>query len=173
VAVFLAEVLAAACLIAVREGLRRSKTMEIVDAQIHATHRGLVQSIAIMDAMGVSAAVLDDWPPTQHKLPSGVTRFEYPFAEEAVTRFPARFAFVVRFDPNDPDIDDLVGRVRKAPGRLCVRIASGHDFKVLREGGHERILAAASKHRVPVMIYCRPQELHDGHAAWSRSLYSW
>ena len=36
--------------------------MEIVDAQIHATHRGLEQSIAIMDAMGVSAAVLDDWP---------------------------------------------------------------------------------------------------------------
>jgi hypothetical protein len=127
--------------------------MEIVDAQIHATHRGLEQSIAIMDAMGVSAAVLDDWPPTRHKLPSGVTRFEYPFAEEAVTRFPARFAYVVRFDPTDPDIDDLVGRVRKAPGRLCVRIASGHDFKVLREGGHEGILAAASKHRVPVMIY--------------------
>ena len=103
--------------------------------------------------MGVSAAVLDDWPPTRRKLPSGVTRFEYPFAEEAVTRFPARFAYIVRFDPNDPDIDDLVGRVSKAPGRLCVRIASGHDFKVLREGGHERILAAASKHRVPVMIY--------------------
>jgi hypothetical protein len=43
--------------------------MEIVDAQIHATHRGLEQSIAIMDAMGVSAAVLDDWPPTRQKLP--------------------------------------------------------------------------------------------------------
>jgi hypothetical protein len=28
--------------------------MEIVDAQIHATHRGLEQSVAIMDAMGVS-----------------------------------------------------------------------------------------------------------------------
>jgi L-fuconolactonase len=103
--------------------------------------------------MGVSAAVIDDWPPVRHNLPSGVTRFEYPFAEEAVTRFPARFAYVVRFDPNDPDIDDLVGQVRKATGQICVRIASGHDFKVLREGGHERILAAASKHRVPVMIY--------------------
>ena len=47
--------------------------MEIVDAQIHATHRGLEQSIAIMDAMGVSAAVLDDWPPTRQKLPSGLS----------------------------------------------------------------------------------------------------
>jgi hypothetical protein len=55
--------------------------------------------------------------------------------------------------PKDPDIDNLVGQVRQAPGRICVRIASGHDFKVLRDGGHERILAAAGKHRVPVMIY--------------------
>ncbi len=127
--------------------------MEIVDAQIHATHRGLEQSIAIMDAMGVSAAVLDDWPPTRQKLPSGVTRFEYPFAEEAVRRFPARFAYVVRFDPNDPEIDPLVAQVQKTPGCLCLRIASGLDFKVMREGGHGRVLAAASKYRVPVMIY--------------------
>jgi L-fuconolactonase len=110
--------------------------MEIVDAQIHATHRGLEQSIAIMDAMGVSAAVLDDWPPTRQKLPSGITRFEYPFAEEAVRRFPARFAYVVRFDPNDPEIDHLVAQASKTPGCLCSRIASGLDFKVMREGGH-------------------------------------
>jgi L-fuconolactonase len=127
--------------------------MEIVDAQIHATHRGLEQSIAIMDAMGVSAAVLDDWPATRQKLPSGITRYEFPFSEEAVRRFPTRFAYVVRFDPSDPAIDDLVAQARKAPGCLCLRIASGLDFKVMREGGHERVLAAAGKHRVPVMIY--------------------
>ena len=127
--------------------------MEIVDAQIHATHRGIEQSIAIMDAIGVSAAVLDDWPPVRRKLPNGITRFDYPFAEEAVARFPERFAYVVRFDPNDPEIDDLMADVRKAPGRLCVRLASGRDLKVLQEGGHERVLAAARKHRVPVMIY--------------------
>ena len=103
--------------------------MEIVDAQIHATHRGLEQSIAIMDAMGVTAAVLDDWPPTRQKLPSGITRFEYPFAEEAVRRFPARFAYVVRFDPNDPEIDHLVAQARKTPGCLCLRIASGLDSR--------------------------------------------
>ena len=43
--------------------------MEIVDAQIHATHRGLEQSVAAMDAMGVSAAVLDDCPATRQKMP--------------------------------------------------------------------------------------------------------
>jgi L-fuconolactonase len=127
--------------------------MEIVDAQIHATHRGLEQSVAIMDALGVNAAVLDDWPPTRQKLPSGIIRYAYPFAEEAVRQFPTRFAYVVRFDPNDPEIEDLVDHARKRPGCLCLRIASGLDFKVMREAGHRRVLAAASKYRMPVMIY--------------------
>jgi hypothetical protein len=61
--------------------------MESVDAQIHGTHRGLEKLVAIMDAMGVSAAVLDDWPPTRYKLPSGITRYEFPFSEEAVNAF--------------------------------------------------------------------------------------
>jgi L-fuconolactonase len=133
--------------------------MEIVDAQIHATHRGLEQTIAIMDAVGVNAAVLDDWPPTRDKIEGGIIRYSYPFSEEAVTRLPARFGYVVRFDPNDSEIDDLMGQVRKAPGRLCARIASGLDFKVLRERGHGRVLAAAGKHAVPVMIY--PGDQHE------------
>jgi hypothetical protein len=96
---------------------------------------------------GVQAAVIDIWPPVRRKLPNGVTRFEYPFAEE-VARFPGRFAYVARFDPNDPEIDDLMAEVRKAPGRLCTRIASGFDFKIMREGGHQGILHAAGKHGV-------------------------
>ena len=127
--------------------------MEIVDAQVHANQRGIDESIAIMDAVGVNAAVIDIWPPVRRKLPGGVIRFEYQFAEEAVARFPGRFAYVARFDPNDPEIDDLMAQVRKMPGRLCTRIASGFDLKILREGGHERILAAAGKHGIPVMIY--------------------
>jgi len=127
--------------------------MEIVDAQVHANHRGIDQSITIMDAVGVHAAVIDVWPPARTKLPSGIYRFAYPFADEAVTRFPDRFAYVARFDPNDPEIDTLMANVRKVPNRLCVRLASGFDFKVMREGGHTRILEAAGKHDVPIMIY--------------------
>jgi len=106
--------------------------MEIVDAQIHANHRGIDQSIAIMDAVGVNAAVIDIWPPERRKLPSGIMRFDYTFAEEAVARFPGRFGYVARFDPADPEIEDLMAEVRKAPGRLCVRLASGFDSKILR-----------------------------------------
>jgi L-fuconolactonase len=134
--------------------------MEVIDSQVHANQRGIDQSIAIMDAVGVDAAVIDIWPPTRHKLPSGVMRFEYAFAEEAVSRYPARFAYIARFDPTDPEIDDLMAQVRKAPGRLCIRIGSGFDLKAMREGAHDRMLRAAAKHDVPVMVYAG-----DEHAA--------
>jgi hypothetical protein len=74
-------------------------------------------------------------------------------ADHRPRRFPGRFAYVVRFDRNDPEIDHLVAQARKTSGCLCLRIASGLDFKVMRDGGHGRVLAAASKYRVPVMIY--------------------
>src|SRR5690349_372351 len=127
--------------------------MEVVDSQVHANQRGIDQSIAIMDAVGVNAAVIDIWPPMRTKLPDGVTRFEYGFAEEAVARFPTRFAYVARFDPNDPELDALMAQVGKAPGRVCMRIGSGLDMKLMREGGHARVLTAAGKQGVPVMIY--------------------
>src|SRR6516165_9900688 len=127
--------------------------MEIVDAQVHANQRGLEQSVAIMDALGVMAAIIDVWPPERTKLPNGVNRYTYKFAEEAVTRFPGRFAYVVRFDPSDQEVDGQVAAVRQAPNRLCIRIASGLDIKALPSGSHERILSAAAKYDVPVMIY--------------------
>src|SRR5216683_1421756 len=115
--------------------------MEIVDAQVHANMRGLDQSIAAMDALGVAAAVIDVWPPERTKLPNGVNRYTYKFGEEAVSRFPGRFAYVVRFDPNDLEVEDQIAQVRQAPGRLCLRIASGLDIKVLPSGAHEHILS--------------------------------
>jgi predicted TIM-barrel fold metal-dependent hydrolase len=127
--------------------------MEIVDAQIHGTHRGLEQSVAIMDALGVSAAVLDDWPPTREKTPDGINRYRFPFSEEAVRRFPDRFAYVMRFDPSDPEIDSLVAGASKTVGCVSLRIASGLDFKVMKTGGHGKVLDAALKHKMPVMIY--------------------
>jgi hypothetical protein len=105
-----------------------------------------------MDALGVSAAVLDDWPPTREKLPSGITRYQFPFSEDAVKRFPARFTYVVRYDPDDPAIDRLVAQASKATGCVCVRIASGLDFKILKTGGHGKVLDAALKYTMPVMV---------------------
>jgi L-fuconolactonase len=137
--------------------------MEIVDAQVHANQRGLDHSVVIMDALGVSAAIIDVWPPERTKLPNGVNRYTYKFAEEAVSRFPGRFAYVVRFDPNDQEVEDPIAHLRQAPNRLCIRIASGLDIKALPSGAHEHILSAAAKYDVPVMIYAGSE-----HAAVTR-----
>lgn len=136
--------------------------MEVIDSQVHANQRGIDTSIAVMDAVGVDAAVIDIWPPVRRKLGDGTIRFDYAFAEEAVARFPARFAYIARFDPNDPELDDLMALVRSAAGRICARIGSGFDMKLMSQRGHHRLLAAAGKHGVPMMIYAG-----DDHAALS------
>ena len=43
--------------------------MEVIDSQVHANQRGIDQSIAIMDAVGVDAAVIDIWPPIRRNCP--------------------------------------------------------------------------------------------------------
>jgi L-fuconolactonase len=133
--------------------------MEIVDAQVHANHRGIDASIAIMDALGVHSAIIDIWPPERTTLANGINRYTYKFAEEAVSRFPERFAYVVRFDPYDREVQEQVAQVRQAPNRLCIRIASGLDIKALPSAPHEHILSAAAKYDVPVMIFAGDQ--HD------------
>jgi L-fuconolactonase len=140
-----------------------SELMEIVDAQVHANHRGLDQSVLIMDALGVNAAIIDVWPPERTKLPNGVNRYTYKFAEEAVSRFPHRFAYVVRFDPNDREVEEPIAHLREKPNLLCIRIASGLDIKALPTGAHEHILTAAAKYDVPVMIFAGSE-----HAAMTR-----
>src|ERR1700746_3060898 len=127
--------------------------MEIVDAQVHANHRGLEHSVAIMDALGVTAAIIDVWPPERTKLPNGVNRYTYKFAEDAVSRFPGRFAYVVRFDPKDQEVEEPISHLRDARGCLSLRIASGLDIKALPSRAHEHILSAAIKYDVPVMIF--------------------
>jgi len=127
--------------------------MEIVDAQIHANMKGLEETVAIMDALGVNVAVIDVWLPESTKSPNGINHYTYKFAEDAVTRFPGRFAYVVRFDPKDQEIEEPISHIREAQGCLCLRIASGLDIKALPSRAHEHILSAAGKYDVPVMIF--------------------
>ncbi len=92
--------------------------MELVDSQVHANQRGIEPSIAIVDAVGVDAAVIDIRPGgccanCPRELPAS-----NPFAEKAVARVPARFACITRFDPNDPEIDDLMAKVDRRADRL-------------------------------------------------------
>jgi L-fuconolactonase len=77
-----------------------------------------------MDAVGVDRAVISLVPGYRHELSQGVYRYDNSYAEEAAIRFPDRFASVARYDPFDPELEDLVAGTLERPGTLGIRIVS-------------------------------------------------
>jgi predicted TIM-barrel fold metal-dependent hydrolase len=128
---------------------RKLPGLDVVDAQIH-LRAGVDRAVAAMDAVGVQGAVVDIWPPETRELANGVTRYDYGFVEDARKRFPGRFAYMARLDPEDPEMDELMAMIAATPGAVCVRT---HDGARMEVGGDGAMLAAAGRHRVPVMIY--------------------
>ena len=137
-------------------GNNYSVTSELVDAQLHAyspeqlaeeghgeTADGL---LAMMDAVGVDAAVL------VHPSRFG---FEPVYSLEAAAAHPSRFGVVGLVDPDAPDIDDRMQTWRDRPGLLAVRLVAFKDEQRerLRAGAYGRLLAAAERHDVPLLIF--------------------
>ena len=100
--------------------------------------------------------MLDLSPQDTHPLVSGALRYDYQLAQGALARHPGRFRYVARFDPADPELDALVAAAAANPDVVCTRIS---DRERLRTGGDAALLAAASRHEVPVMVYV--SSLHD------------
>lgn len=97
-------------------------------------------TLAAMDAVGIDMAVL-------------LARAEW--AEFAATAHPGRFASNIRFDPQDPGIEDLVATARSRPGVVGIQAflswpLSGENIRLLRAGGFDAMFRAAAKYRVPV-----------------------
>jgi L-fuconolactonase len=128
---------------------RRAPDLEVIDAQFH-LRADVDAAIAAMEAVGVERAVVDIWPPETRVLPNGATRYEYGFVEEAMHRFPGRFAYVARVDPDDPDLDGVLADIAATPGAVCLRIFGVERFEA---GADTPTLAAADRHGVPVMVY--------------------
>ncbi|MFD1733998.1 hypothetical protein ACFSC4_26565 [Deinococcus malanensis] len=137
--------------------------MDIVDAQVHFNLLGTLDAgVAAMDAVGVSALLYDEYWAFDAKsrilpgyeLPGGAFRQVFPLAEEAALRYPERFAYLVRFDRRDPDLDALVGSIRTVPQRKALRVVpwTPEGFEQFAEGADAPLFAAAQRHRVPVFV---------------------
>ena len=76
--------------------------MDIVDAQIHIGPGGIDRALAAMDAIGVRAAVIDEYwlrnfnNEPHHVLPGGGYRPVGPTAELAAQLHPDRFSYLLR-----------------------------------------------------------------------------
>ncbi len=160
--------------------------MEIVDSQVHLNMVGLEEGLAAMDAVGVDAVIIDEYvspnprqePQIGHFVADTVFRYETPLSEIAVRRFPERFAYVARVSPDDPELEDLIGRVRDQRGRLALRLiphlpvrpgspaavapsgsASAVLLERIRRGDFERYFRSAADAGVPVFLQLSGNDL--------------
>ncbi len=138
--------------------------MNIVDAQVHANMLGTEITLAIMDALGIQSVLFDEFDaPAEdgkllpgYRLPNGVFRPVGPSAEAATIAHPDRFAFLMRVDPTDPDIESWVQMLTAAPGFKALRstIFTPAEGAVFEGGGLDRMLKTARAHGLPVFITC-------------------
>jgi predicted TIM-barrel fold metal-dependent hydrolase len=104
--------------------------MEIIDAQVHFGPDWLEELIAIMNALGIHGAVLDEYwgynaPGPGFLLPNGARRLTSPSSEIAFSKHPDRFTYVQRIDVGDPRLPEVVKLLSEAPGAHAVRVTPG------------------------------------------------
>jgi len=137
--------------------------MDIVDAQVHFNRFGALESgLAVMDAVGVNALLYDEYWEFDarfrilpgYELPNGAFRHVFPLAEAAALLHPERFAYLVRFDRRDPDLDTLISTIRTMPQRKALRVVpwTPEGFAQFGEGADDAVFAAAQRHGVPVFV---------------------
>ena len=105
------------------------------------------RAVVAMDAVGVDAALI-------------TTMALYPdidCAVEAVTRYPTRFGVVAQIDLSRSHPERLVDRYRTQTDLAAIRLVfltpeGEAHYRRLDAGEFEPVLAAASRHGLPVML---------------------
>lgn len=137
--------------------------MNIVDAQVHFNRFGSLEAgLAAMDAVGVNALLYDEYWAFDgqsrilpgYELPNGAFRHVFPLAEAAALLYPERFAYLVRFDRRDPDLDALISTIRTVPQRKALRVVpwTPEGFQQFGEGADDPVFAAAQRYGVPIFV---------------------
>jgi predicted TIM-barrel fold metal-dependent hydrolase len=141
--------------------------MDIVDSQVHVGRGKIDATLASMNALGVGAVLIDEfwgsWNPASptniapgYKLPNGAWRATCPTAEEASSLYPDRFAYLVRVDREDPDLDAVMRLTGSAPHARAVRIQPGWtmaETQAFAEGAYDPLFRLADQHGLPVFIF--------------------
>lgn len=134
----------------------------IVDAQIHMGPGGIPEVLAAMDALGIGAALVDEYwlagfaNKPHHVLPGGGYRPVCPTAELAAQLHPDRFAWLLRVHRLDPEHKAVIRQVRDAPAGKALRLDPGmsvDEMKLFASGGYDPILAAAADAGLPVFVF--------------------
>jgi predicted TIM-barrel fold metal-dependent hydrolase len=141
--------------------------MDIVDTQLHIGRREIDETLAAMDAIGVASVLIDEFwgvfgteDPTHiapgFALPNGAWRATFPTAEEAAILHPDRFAYLIRVDRRDPDLDCVMRLAGSSPSARAVRIQpvwTREEAQALAAGAYEALFRLADREGLPVFAY--------------------
>ncbi len=134
--------------------------MDIVDSQAHLGPGGAAEMVAVMDALGIAAVLIDEWwmgktlDPGYH-LANGAFRPTAPTAELAAWTWPGRFAYLLRVDPRDPELESHIRQLRDATYCRALRIAPGINRDELARfdrGDYDALFAAAADCGLPICV---------------------
>lgn len=141
--------------------------MDIVDAQIHMGLEGAEPTLASMNALGISAVLIDEYwgrnaPGDMgntlpgYLLANGAWRTASPVAEQASLLHPDRFSYLVRVDRQDPDLEGIVRLVASTPHRRALRILpvrTAAEAEAFRAGAYDALFALAQDLDIPVFVF--------------------
>jgi predicted TIM-barrel fold metal-dependent hydrolase len=146
----------------------KKDVMDILDCQIHLGPGHIDETLAAMDALGIAAAVVDefwlgmDFMPYYPVAGGAVRRPTTPTAELAALTHPDRFSYLVRVDRNDPEMAALIRLAGARPQARALRIAPGltqAELTSFAEGGYDALLSIAQDSGFRVVFVAIP-----GHA---------
>jgi predicted TIM-barrel fold metal-dependent hydrolase len=141
--------------------------MEIVDAQLHLGRGAIEPTLAAMDALGISALVIDElWgtkksdDPTHYDpgfiLPNGAWRATCPVAEQACALHPDRFSYLVRVDRRDPDLACVMRLIASMPHARAVRVQPVwlmDEVRAFADGAYDELFELADRNGLPVFLF--------------------
>lgn len=141
--------------------------MDIVDAQVHVGRGAIHTTLAAMDALGITSVLIDEFwgtfPATHpshiqpgYLLPNGAWRAVWPTAEEASLLHPDRFAYLVRVDPRDPQLEGVMRTAAGSPNARAFRIQpvwTQNEANGFAKGSYDALLGIAEDIGLPVCAF--------------------
>lgn len=140
--------------------------MDIVDAQLHIGPLGIESTVAAMDALGIRAALIDEyWMSRRPGDPgyvtaAGVLRPIQPTAELAAMLYPDRFSYLVRVERLDPEARAIVRMARDAPHARAIRITPGMaktEASAFEQDGYDQLCAEICDCGLPLFVFAPTQ----------------
>lgn len=143
------------------------KGLDIVDCQYHLRQGEIETTLRAMDALGIRSLLIDEFwgefgtdHPTHiqpgYRLANGAWRAAWPTAEQASLLYPERFAYLVRIDRRDPDIESVMRVVAASPHARAFRVQpawSLEELAAFADGGYDRVLGIAQELGLPVCFF--------------------